>query len=93
MKSKEKKGKVYPTECRVPENSKERQEGLLQQCEETEEKNRRGRTRGLFKNIADTKGKFHAKIGTITDRKVKEDLTKDNFKMGIAIGERGGVQL
>ena len=56
-------------------------------------KNRRGRTRGLFKNIADTKGKFHAKIGTITDRKVKEDLTKDNFKMGIAIGERGGVQL
>ena len=29
--SKEKKGKVYPNECRVPENSKERQEGLLQQ--------------------------------------------------------------
>ena len=39
-----------------------------------QEKNRRGRTRGLLKNTADMKGKFHAKIGTIKDRKCKGRL-------------------
>ena len=34
-----------------------------------EEHNRMGKTRGLFKKIRDTKGRFHAKIGTIKDRK------------------------
>ena len=38
------------------------------QCKEIEEKNRIGKTRGLFKKIRDTKGTFHAKIGTIKDR-------------------------
>ena len=35
---------------------------------ETEENNRMGKTRGLFKKIRDTKGTFHAKMGTIKDR-------------------------
>ena len=35
------------------------------QCKEIEENNRMGKTRGLFKKIRDTKGTFHAKIGTI----------------------------
>jgi len=43
VKSKEKKGKVYPTECRVPENSKERREGLLQQ---TMQRNRGKKQKG-----------------------------------------------
>ena len=38
------------------------------QCKEIEEKNRMGKTRDLFKKIRDTKGTFHAKMGTIKDR-------------------------
>ena len=38
------------------------------QCEEIEENNRMGRTRDLFKKIRDTKGTFHAKMGSIKDR-------------------------
>ena len=38
------------------------------QCKEIEEKNRMGKTRDLFKKIRDTKGTFHAKMGSIKDR-------------------------
>ena len=38
---------------------------LSDQCKEIEENNRMGKTRDLFKNIRDTKGTFHAKMGTI----------------------------
>ena len=41
---------------------------LSDQCKEIEETNRMGKTRDLFKNIRDTKGTFHAKMGTIKDR-------------------------
>ena len=41
---------------------------LSDQCKEIEENNRVGRTRDLFKKIRDTKGTFHANIGTIKDR-------------------------
>ena len=41
---------------------------LSDQCKETEEKNRMGKTRDLFKKIRDTKGTFHAKMGSIKDR-------------------------
>ena len=41
---------------------------LSDQCKEIEENNRMGKTRDLFKKIRDTKGTFHAKIGTIKDR-------------------------
>ena len=41
---------------------------LSDQCKEIEEKNRMGNTRDLFKKIRDTKGTFHAKMGTIKDR-------------------------
>ena len=39
------------------------------QCKEIEENNRMGKTRDLFKKIRDTKGTFHAKRGTIKNRK------------------------
>ena len=45
------------------------------QCKEIEENNRMGKTRDLFKKIRDTKGTFHAKMGTIKDRK-HIDLTE-----------------
>ena len=41
---------------------------LNDQCKEIEENNRRGKTRDLFKKIRDTKGTFHAKMGSIKDR-------------------------
>ena len=41
---------------------------LSDHCKETKENNRMGKTRDLFKKIRDTKGTFHAKIGTIKDR-------------------------
>ena len=48
---------------------------LRTQCKEIEEKNRMAKTRYLFKKIRDTKGIFHAKIGTIKDRN-SMDLTE-----------------
>ena len=41
---------------------------LSHQCKEIEENNRMGKTRDLFKKIRDTKGTFHAKMGSIKDR-------------------------
>ena len=43
---------------------------LSDQCKETEENNRMGKTRELFKKIRDTKGTFHAKMGSINDKMV-----------------------
>ena len=41
---------------------------LSDQCKEIEENNRMGTTRDLFKKFRDTKGTFHAKMGTLKDR-------------------------
>ena len=41
---------------------------LSDQCKEIEENNRIGKTRDRFKKITDTKGTFHAKMGSIKDR-------------------------
>ena len=41
---------------------------LSEQCKEIKESNRIGKTRGLVKKIGDSKGTFHAKMGTIKDR-------------------------
>ena len=46
------------------------------QCKEIEENNRTGNTRDLFKKIRDTKGTFHAKMGTIKDRNSKEGFNR-----------------
>ena len=48
---------------------------LNDQCKEIDEKNRMEKTRDLFKKIRDTKGTFHAKMGTIKDRDCM-DLTE-----------------
>ena len=49
---------------------------LSDQCKEVEENNRMGKIRDLFKKIRDTKGTFHAKMGTIKDRNGM-DLTEE----------------
>ena len=51
---------------------------LRDQCKEIEEKNRMGKTRDLFKKIRDTKGTFHAKMGSIMDRNGM-DLTEQKI--------------
>ena len=48
---------------------------LSDQCKEIEENNRMGKTRDIFKKIRDTKGTYHAKMGTIKDRN-DMDLTE-----------------
>ena len=48
---------------------------LRDQCKEIEENNRMGKTRDLFKQIRDTKGPFHAKMGTMKNRN-SMDLTE-----------------
>ena len=48
---------------------------LSDQCKVTEENNRMGKTRDLFKKIRDAKGTFHAKMGSIKDRDCM-DLTE-----------------
>ena len=48
---------------------------LSSQCKEIEEKSRIGKTRDLLKKIRDTKGTFHAKMGSIKDRNCR-DLTE-----------------
>ena len=48
---------------------------LSDKCKEMEENNRMGKTRGLFKKIRDTKGTFHAKMGSIKDRN-RMDVTE-----------------
>ena len=51
---------------------------LSDQCKEIEENNRMGKTTDLFKKIRDTKGIFHAKMGTIKDRNGM-DLTERRY--------------
>ena len=51
---------------------------LSDQCKEIEKNNRMGKTRGLIKKIRNSKGTFHAKIGTIKDRNCM-DLTEAEY--------------
>ena len=53
---------------------------LSDQCREIEENNRMGKTRDLFKKIRDTKGTFHAKMGSIKDRNGMDLTEADNIK-------------
>ena len=54
---------------------REKKAFLSDQCKEIEENSRIGKTRDLFKKIRDTRGNFHAKMGTIKDRNCM-DLTE-----------------
>ena len=52
---------------------------LSDQCKEIEENSRMGKTRDLFKKIRNTKGTFHAKMGTIKNKNIM-DLTEADIK-------------
>ena len=49
-------------------------------CKEIEEKNKMGKTRDLFQKIRDTKGMFHAKMGSIKDRNGMDLIEAENIK-------------
>ena len=57
---------------------KDKKAFLSYECKEIEENNRMGKTRDLFKKIRDTKGIFHAKMGSIKDKNGM-DLTKQKI--------------
>ena len=59
---------------------------LSDQCKEIEENNRVGKTRDLFKKIRDTKGTFHAKMGTIKDRNCMVFLPGESQGQGSLVG-------
>ena len=76
------KGKIYPCQCRVPKNSKERYKKafLTDQCQEIKENNRMRKTRDLFKKIRDIKGTFYAKMGSIKDRNGMDITEAEDIK-------------
>jgi len=53
---------------------------LSDQCKEIEENGRMGKTRDLFKKIRDTKGTFHAKMGTVKDRNGMDPTEAEDTK-------------
>ena len=55
---------------------------LSDQCKEIKENNRMGKTRDLFKKIRDTRGTFHAKMGSIKDRNGVDLTEAENIKKG-----------
>ena len=59
---------------------RDKKDFLSYQCKEIEENNKMGNTRDLFKKISDTKGTFHAKMGTIKDKNGMDLTEAENIK-------------
>ena len=63
------KGKIYHLNSEIQRIARRDKKAFFSdQCKEIEENNRVGKTRELFKKIRDTKGTFHAKMGSTKDR-------------------------
>ena len=66
---KRRKGKIYHLNAEFQRIARRDKKAFLSdQCKEIEENNRKGKTRDLFRKIRNTKGTFHAKMGSIKDR-------------------------
>ena len=59
---------------------RDKKDFLSDQCKEIEENNRMGKTRDFLKKIRDTKGIFHAKMGSIKDRNSRDLTEADDIK-------------
>ena len=76
------KGKIYPLNAEFQRIERRDKKAFLSDpCKEIEENNRMGKTRDLFKKIRNTKGTFHAKMGTIMDRNGMDLTGAENIKM------------
>ena len=73
------KGKIYPFECRIPNHSKPSSAINAKKQRKTIEWER---LRDLFKKIRDTKGTFHAKMGSIKDRNGRDLTEAEDIKKG-----------
>ena len=69
---------------------REKKAFLGDQCKEIEENNRMGKTRDIFKKIRDTKGIFHAKMGTIKERNGMALTEAEDIKKRWQIHRRTG---
>ena len=75
------KGKIYPSESRVPKNTRRDKKAFLSdQCKEIEENNRMGKTSDRFKKIIDTKVTLHAKMNIIKDRNSMDLIKSEDIK-------------
>ena len=80
-KGKRRKRNIYTAECRVQRIARRDKKAFLSdQCKETQENNRMGKTRDLFRKITDTKGTFHAKMGTTKDRNSIDLMEAEDIK-------------
>ena len=59
---------------------RDKKDFLSDQCKEIGENNRMGKMRDIFKRIRDTKGIFHAKMGSIKDRNVMDLIEAEDIK-------------
>ena len=69
---------MYPSDQRRARRDKKA--FLSKQCKEIEKNNRMGKTRDLFKKIRDTKGIFHATMGSIKDRNGTDLIEAERIK-------------
>ena len=81
MKSKGEKERYTHLNVEFQKTARRDKKSLLSdQCKEIEENNKMGKTRDLFKKIGDTKGTFHAKMGSIKDRNLVDLTEAENIK-------------
>ena len=74
------KGKIEPMNTEFERIARTDEKVLNEQCKEIEENNGMGKTRDLFNKIRETKGTFHAKMGTIKDRNGKDLREAEEIK-------------
>ena len=81
MKKQKRKGKYKHLNAEFQRIARRDKKAFLDnQCKEIEEINKMGKTRDLFKKIRDTKGIFHAKMGSMKDRNDMALTEADNIK-------------
>ena len=81
MKSKGEKERYTHLNAEFPRIARRDKEAFLSgQCQEIEENKRMGKTRDLFKKTRDTKGTFHAKMGSIKDRNGMDPTEAEDIK-------------
>ena len=81
MKSKGEKERYKPLNAKFQRRARRDKKAFLSDlCKEIEENNRMGKTRDLFKKIRNTKGIFHAKLGSIKDRNHMDLIEAEDIK-------------
>ena len=81
MKTKEERERYTQLNAELQRTARRAKKAFLnEQCKEIGENSRMGKTRDLFKKIEDTKGTFHANMGTIKDRNGKELTEAEEIK-------------